>query len=231
MLKGRNDMRVFQEEIFGPVLAVTTFKDEAEALEIANDTMYGLGAGVWTPRRQPGVPDGPRRSRPGACGPTATTSTRPHAAFGGYKTSGVGRENHKMMLDHYTQTKCLLVSYDPEPARVLLSMGARVTATPEALEAIERLRAVHGPLAFFQSGGCCDGSSPICLKDGELPAGPNDVLLGTVGGAPFYIDSDQDERWRRPTLVLDVADGAAMGFSLEGLDGVHFLTVSRMAAR
>ena len=109
-------------------------------------------------------------------------------------------------------------------------MGARVTATPEALEAIERLRAVHGPLAFFQSGGCCDGSSPICLKDGELPAGPNDVLLGTVGGAPFYIDSDQDERWRRPTLVLDVADGAAMGFSLEGLDGVHFLTVSRMAA-
>ena len=105
-------------------------------------------------------------------------------------------------------------------------MGARVTATPEALEAIERLRAVHGPLAFFQSGGCCDGSSPICLKDGELPAGPNDVLLGTVGGAPFYIDSDQDERWRRPTLVLDVADGAAMGFSLEGLDGVHFLTVS-----
>jgi uncharacterized protein (DUF779 family) len=110
-------------------------------------------------------------------------------------------------------------------------MGARVTATPDALEAIERLRAVHGPLAFFQSGGCCDGSSPICLKDGELPAGPNDVLLGTVGGAPFYIDSDQDERWRRPTLVLDVAEGAAMGFSLEGLDGVHFMTVPRMAPR
>ena len=86
-----------------------------------------------------------------------------------------------------------------------------VTATPAALEAIARLQAAHGPLAFFQSGGCCDGSSPICLKDGELPAGPNDVLLGTVGGAPFYIDSDQDERWRRPTLVLDLV---ALGTTL-----------------
>jgi uncharacterized protein (DUF779 family) len=103
-------------------------------------------------------------------------------------------------------------------------MPARVTATPEALEAIERLTAVHGPLAFFQSGGCCEGSSPICLKDGELPPGPNDVLLGTVAGAPFYIDADQDERWHRPALVLDVARGAAEGFSLEGLDGIHFLT-------
>jgi uncharacterized protein len=105
-------------------------------------------------------------------------------------------------------------------------MRARVTATPEALEAIERLRAAHGPLAFFQSGGCCEGSSPICLKDGELPPGPGDVLLGTVGGAPFYIDAEQDERWHRPTLVLDVADGAAEGFSLEGLEGLHFLTGS-----
>jgi uncharacterized protein (DUF779 family) len=109
-------------------------------------------------------------------------------------------------------------------------MGARVTATPEALEAIERLRDAHGPLAFFQSGGCCEGSSPICLKDGELPAGPNDVLLGTVGGAPFYIDADQDERWHQPALVLDVRSGAAEGFSLEGLAGVHFVTGSRKAA-
>ena len=97
------------------MLAVTTFTDEAEALEIANDTMYGLGAGVWTPRRQPRVPHGPRRSRPGGCGRTATTCYPAHAAFGGYKISGVGRENHRMMLDHYTQTKCLLVSYDPKP--------------------------------------------------------------------------------------------------------------------
>ena len=110
-------------------------------------------------------------------------------------------------------------------------MGGRVTATPEALEAIARLRAAHGPLAFFQSGGCCEGSSPICLKDGELPPGPNDVLLGTVGDAPFYIDHDQDERWHRPALVLDVAPGAAEGFSLEGLDGVHFVTATAEAIR
>ena len=103
------------------------------------------------------------------------------------------------------------------------------TATPEALEVIERLRAAHGPLVFFQSGGCCDGSSPMCLKDGELPA-PNDVLLGAIGGAPFYIDEEQYERWGRPTLVIDVADGAA-GVLPRGPDGVHFLTVSRMAAR
>ena len=110
-------------------------------------------------------------------------------------------------------------------------MRARVTATPEALEAIERLRAAHGPLAFFQSGGCCEGSSPICLKDGELPPGPNDVLLGPVGGARFYSEGHPDARGPRPALVLDVADGAAEGFSLEGLDGIHFLTGPVRATR
>ena len=114
VLKGHNDMRVFQEEIFGPVLAVTTFKDEAEALAIANDTMYGLGAGVWTR-------DGSRAFRMGRAIKAGRVWTNcyhhypAHAAFGGYKASGVGRENHRMMLDHYSQTKCLLVSYDPNP--------------------------------------------------------------------------------------------------------------------
>jgi aldehyde dehydrogenase len=114
VLKGHNSMRVFQEEIFGPVLAVTTFKDEAEALAIANDTMYGLGAGVWTR-------DGSRTFRLGRAIQAGRVWTNCYhlypagAAFGGYKASGVGRENHRMMLDHYTQTKCLLVSYDPEP--------------------------------------------------------------------------------------------------------------------
>ncbi|MGZ5734179.1 MAG: aldehyde dehydrogenase family protein [Caldimonas sp.] len=114
VLKGHNKMRVFQEEIFGPVLAVTTFKDDAQALEIANDTMYGLGAGVWTR-------DGSRAFRMGRAIKAGRVWTNcyhqypAHAAFGGYKSSGVGRENHRMMLDHYSQTKCLLVSYDPKP--------------------------------------------------------------------------------------------------------------------
>ena len=114
VLRGTNDMRVFQEEIFGPVVSVTTFKDEAEALRIANDTLYGLGAGVWTR-------DGSRAFRMGRGIEAGRVWTNcyhqypAHAAFGGYKISGVGRENHRMMLDHYSQTKCLLVSYDHKP--------------------------------------------------------------------------------------------------------------------
>jgi uncharacterized protein (DUF779 family) len=105
----------------------------------------------------------------------------------------------------------------------------RVTATPEALEVIERLRAEHGPLAFHQSGGCCDGTSPMCLKDGELPPSPSDVRLGDLGGAPFYIDADQDERWGHPDFLIDVSPGPAMGFSLEALVDVHFVTRTTIA--
>lgn len=114
VLKGTNSMRVFQEEIFGPVLAVTTFKDDAEALAIANDTLYGLGAGVWTR-------DGNRAYRMGRAIKAGRVWTNCYhlypagAAFGGYKISGVGRENHAMMLDHYSQTKNLLVSYSTSP--------------------------------------------------------------------------------------------------------------------
>ena len=100
------------------------------------------------------------------------------------------------------------------------------TATAAALEAIARLEASHGRLAFFQSGGCCDGSSPICLHDGELPPAAGDRLLGHVGGAPFYIDADQHERWGRPEFVVDVAPGTAEGFSL-GLPDGHFVSLSR----
>ncbi len=102
--------------------------------------------------------------------------------------------------------------------------GPAVGATPAALEVIERLESAHGPLAFFQSGGCCDGTSPICLKDGELPAGPNDVRLGDIGGAPFFIDSEHSQRWGKPRFLIDVAPDAAEGFSLEGLIGVHFIS-------
>jgi uncharacterized protein len=103
-------------------------------------------------------------------------------------------------------------------------MAQLVTATPEALDVIERLRAVRGPLAFHQSGGCCDGSAAMCFLDGELPPGPGDLELGRIGGAPFYIDADQYERWGRPEFVIDVAPGAADSFSLEGSLGVHFVT-------
>ncbi len=114
MLLGNNKMRVFQEEIFGPVASVMTFKDEAEAIELANDTYYGLGAGVWTR-------DGTRAYRMGReieAGRVWTNCYHlypAHAAFGGYKQSGIGRETHKMALSNYQQTKCLLVSYDAKP--------------------------------------------------------------------------------------------------------------------
>ena len=112
---------------------------------------------------------------------------------------------------------------DP-PSHAGQETEAAVAATPAALEVIDRLEADHGRLAFFQSGGCCDGTSLMCLKDGELPPGPHDVRLGDIGGAPFYIDSDQYERWGTPRFLIDVASGAADGFSLEGLAGVHFVS-------
>jgi len=114
LLKGTNNMRVFQEEIFGPVVAVTTFKDEAEALAIANDTEFGLGAGVWTRDMNRAYRMG-RGIEAGRVWTNCYHLYPAHAAFGGYKKSGVGRETHKMMLDHYQQTKNLLVSYDVNP--------------------------------------------------------------------------------------------------------------------
>ncbi|RKK02311.1 aldehyde dehydrogenase family protein [Pseudoroseomonas wenyumeiae] len=113
VFRGHNRMRIFQEEIFGPVVSVTTFKDDEEALSIANDTLYGLGAGIWTR-------DGTRAYRFGRAIQAGRVWTNcyhaypAHAAFGGYKQSGIGRENHRMMLDHYQQTKNMLVSYAPK---------------------------------------------------------------------------------------------------------------------
>jgi uncharacterized protein (DUF779 family) len=103
---------------------------------------------------------------------------------------------------------------------------ARVSATPPVLEVLERLAARYGPLVIHQSGGCCDGSSPICLPAYELPPGPHDVLLGVVGSIPVYVDRDQDERWQKPTLRIGLSPGPAMGFSLESTEGVHLLAVS-----
>lgn len=114
VMKGHNKMRIFQEEIFGPVIAVTTFKDEAEALALANDTEFGLGAGLWTRDMNRAYRMG-RGIQAGRVWTNCYHHYPAHAAFGGYKKSGVGRENHKMMLDHYQQTKNLLVSYDVNP--------------------------------------------------------------------------------------------------------------------
>ena len=112
ILKGHNKMRVFQEEIFGPVVSVTTFKDEEEALQIANDTMYGLGAGVWSRDANTCYRFG-RAIEAGRVWVNNYHAYPAHAAFGGYKQSGIGRETHKMMLDHYQQTKNILMSYNP----------------------------------------------------------------------------------------------------------------------
>ncbi|MBN8236199.1 aldehyde dehydrogenase family protein [Halobacillus kuroshimensis] len=113
VFKGNNSMRIFQEEIFGPVLSVTTFKDHDEAMKIANDTLYGLGAGVWTRDMNTAYRFG-RGIEAGRVWTNCYHAYPAHAAFGGYKMSGVGRENHKMMLDHYQQTKNMLVSYSPK---------------------------------------------------------------------------------------------------------------------
>ncbi|MEH6826203.1 MAG: aldehyde dehydrogenase family protein [Motiliproteus sp.] len=114
ILKGDNSMRVFQEEIFGPVVSVTTFKDEAEALAIANDTEFGLGAGLWTRDMNRAYRMG-RAIEAGRVWTNCYHAYPAHSAFGGYKKSGIGRETHKMMLDHYQQTKNLLISYSTSP--------------------------------------------------------------------------------------------------------------------
>lgn len=114
IFRGHNKMRVFQEEIFGPVVSVTTFKDDKEALEIANDTLYGLGAGVWTRDGTRAYRFG-REIQAGRVWTNCYHAYPAHAAFGGYKQSGIGRETHKMMLDHYQQTKNMLVSYSQQP--------------------------------------------------------------------------------------------------------------------
>lgn len=101
-----------------------------------------------------------------------------------------------------------------------------ITATDAALAELARLRERFGPLTLLQSGGCCDGSSPLCVREGELLVGaPNDEYLGDLDGTSFWIDREQWERWNRPGFVLDVAPGAPSSFSLEGVDDVHFVSL------
>ena len=105
---------------------------------------------------------------------------------------------------------------------------SRVLATDAALDLIARLKAKHGPLMFHQSGGCCDGSSPMCYPEGELIVGDGDVRLGEIGGCPFYMSASQFEYWKHTQLTIDVVPGRGGMFSLEGPEGLRFLTRSRL---
>jgi uncharacterized protein (DUF779 family) len=110
----------------------------------------------------------------------------------------------------------------------LASEVERVSATPEALTLMARLERKHGPLMFHQSGGCCDGSSPMCYPRGDLMVGAQDILLGEIGGHPFYMGAAQFEYWQHTHLIIDVVPGRGGMFSLEGPEGVRFLTRSRL---
>ena len=107
-------------------------------------------------------------------------------------------------------------------------MVERVLATDAALELIDKLRDLHGPLMFHQSGGCCDGSAPMCYPAGEFRVGVNDVQLGEIGGCPFFMDADQFDYWKHTQLTIDVVKGRGAGFSLEAPEGVRFLTRGRV---
>ncbi len=107
-------------------------------------------------------------------------------------------------------------------------MVDRVQVTPAAVAVIDRLRAVHGELMFHQSGGCCDGSAPMCYPRGEFRVGAQDLRLGTIAGQPFYIGASQFEYWEHTQLIIDVVPGRGSGFSLEAPEGVRFLTRSRV---
>ncbi len=104
----------------------------------------------------------------------------------------------------------------------------RVTCTPAAVELIERVRTKHGPVMFHQSGGCCDGSAPMCYPQGEFQVGDYDKYLGDIDGAPFYISGPQFEYWQHTQLIIDVVPGRGGMFSLEGPEGLRFLTRSRL---
>ena len=104
----------------------------------------------------------------------------------------------------------------------------KVIATPAAIQLIDRLKAKYGALMFHQSGGCCDGSAPMCYPLGEFIVGDSDVLMGEIGGCPFYISASQYEYWKHTQLIIDVVEGRGGMFSLEGPEGLRFLTRSRL---
>jgi hypothetical protein len=105
---------------------------------------------------------------------------------------------------------------------------SRVSATPAAIALIKKLKAIHGDLMFHQSGGCCDGSSPMCYPQGEFKTGQSDILLGEIADCPFYIGAEQYQYWQHTRLIIDVVPGRGSGFSLEAPEGMRFLTRSKL---
>ncbi|WP_050614947.1 DUF779 domain-containing protein [Bacillus testis] len=107
-------------------------------------------------------------------------------------------------------------------------MVERVVATDEALQLIESLQNMHGSIMFYQSGGCCDGSAPMCYKEGDFRLGDSDKLLGTIGGVPFYMHKSQYDYWKHTQLVIDAIEGRGASFSLDSVEDKHFITQSRV---
>jgi len=110
----------------------------------------------------------------------------------------------------------------------MTDLPEQVTATPAALSLIDELKAANGPLMFYQSGGCCEGSAPMCFPEGEFRIGSRDVKVGEIGGSPFYISPQQFEYWKHTQIIIDVVPGFGAAFSLEGPGGLQFLTRSRV---
>ncbi len=108
------------------------------------------------------------------------------------------------------------------------NMVERVVATEEALQLIDSLKRTHGSIMFYQSGGCCDGSAPMCYKEDDFKTGDSDVYLGSIGGTPFYIHKMQYEYWKHTQLILDATDGRGAAFSLDSIEDRHFITNSRV---
>ena len=112
--------------------------------------------------------------------------------------------------------------------KVSSKMVERVVATEAALQLIESLKSIHGSIMFYQSGGCCDGSSPMCYKDGDFKTGSSDIYLGSIGDSPFYIHKMQYEYWKHTQLIIDAVEGRGATFSLDSVEDHHFITKSRI---
>ena len=246
-------MRIFQEEIFGPVVAVTEFNGYDDAIRIANDTLYGLGAGVWSRDGSTAYRAG-RDIKAGRVWTNCYHLYPADAAFGGYKQSGIGRENHAhdarpLPADEeppgelLTRSRWASSKPPPHPDRCDLAALCRQSTVPrgvrrgtcrpgrgdpDASALLAKLRAEHGPLMLHQSGGCCDGSSPMCYPPG-IHARRRDVFLGVIADdVPVYIGAAQFAYWSHTHLTIDVVKGRGGGFSLEAPEGFRFLTRSRL---